>query len=53
MTGVTEARARQTVVMADFEVHFDPPMPAPEAWKRDGSRYTTENSTNVASWSIR
>ena len=34
MTGVTEARARQTVVMADFEVHLDPSLPAPEAWRR-------------------
>lgn len=24
----------QTVGMADFEVHLDPPLPAPEAWRR-------------------
>lgn len=34
MTGVTGTRTRQTVLMADFEVHLDPPLPAPEAWRR-------------------
>ncbi len=34
MTGVMGTSTGQTVGMADFEVHLDPPLPAPEAWSR-------------------
>ena len=34
MTGVMGTWTGQTVGMADFEVHLDPPLPAPEAWRR-------------------
>src|SRR6478609_11154301 len=34
VTGVTGRRTGQTDPMADFEVHLDSPLSAPEAWRR-------------------